>query len=190
MKTRLLVSIMISVTLLPSYAIPFFSDQEIYDLDEVIVKGQVLSYSESGSYRTYEIAVHEYLKNPQPYDTIKMTSISPSVFDPHDPYEIFENGDYIFAYLIDFHEGDEIYRSTNFSHKLESLDSQSQFHTEEIIANSQTEIQPKKTVPNYDILPTIMIISILIGFSSIIAYVIKRKRKWKTGYHGIGNPLR
>lgn len=176
MKIVLLITAIIAITLVPSYSIPFFSDQEIYDMAEVIVKGQVVSYIENGSSRTYYIAVHEYLKNPQPYDIIKMTSIAPHVFDPIDPYTVFEKGDYIFAYLIDFHEGDEIYRSTNFSHKLESLDSKSEFHTEEIIANSITEIQPIQTVPNYDLFPTIMIISIVIGFSTIIAYVIKRKR--------------
>jgi len=180
MKTRFLIPIIISLIFVPIYAIPFFSDQEIYDMADVIVKGQVVSYIENGASRTYNIAVHEYLKNPQPYDIIKMTSISPRVFDSHDPYAVFEKGDYIFAYLIDFREGDEIYRSTNFSHKLESLDSKSEFHTEEIIANSLTEIQPKKTIPNYDLFPTIMIIIVMIGFSAVIAYVIKRKRKMKT----------
>ena len=131
------------------------------------------------NFRTYEIAVHEYLKNPQPYDIIKMTSISPRVFEPHDPYAVFEKGDYVFAYLRDFHEGDETYRSTNFSHKLENLDSKNQFHTEEIVANSITEILPLQIVPNYDLFPTIMIISILIGFLVVIVYVIKKKRKWK-----------
>lgn len=180
MKTRLLVSVMFIFALIPSYAIPFFSDQQIYDMSEVIVKGQVISYIESGSYRTYNIAVHEYFKNPQPYDTIKMTSIAPHVFNSHDPYAVFENGDYVFAYLRDFHEGDETYRSTNFSHKLESLDSKSQFHTEEITDNGVTSILPKKTIPDYDLFQTIMIVSILIGFSVVIAYVIKKKSKMNT----------
>ena len=179
MKSKLLVSLVFTFTLIPSYAIPFFSDQQIYDMSEVIVKGQVISYIESGSYRTYSIAVHEYLKNPQPYDTIKMTSIAPHVFNSHDPYAVFEKGDYVFAYLRDFHEGDETYRSTNFSHKLESLDSKSQFHTEEIIDRSATSILPIQTIPDYDLFQTIMIISILIGFSVVIAYVIKKKSKIK-----------
>ena len=46
-----------------SFAIPDFSADEIATGAFVILKGEVLSYTEQGQYRYYEIKVHEYIKN-------------------------------------------------------------------------------------------------------------------------------
>ena len=109
----------------PSFAIPEFSADEIATGAFVILKGEVLSYTEQGQYRYYEIKVDEYIKNSHQEENKKevivMRSFKPEFINPIDPYSTFEKGDYIFAYLFPLDE--TRYNSGNFSHKIDSLDS-------------------------------------------------------------------
>lgn len=124
-----------------TFAIPEFSSDQIAIAAEVILKGQVISYTEQGKFRYYEIAVDEYIKNPQPEDTVIMRSYKPEFIDLINPYNYFEEGDYVFAYLR--HLDETRYYSTNFSHEIESLESYGRYdHKPSNIPESVLEVEP------------------------------------------------
>lgn len=110
----------------PVLGIPEFTGDEIAAGAFVILKGEVLSFTEQGRYRYYELKVHEYIKNEQSLEIVTMRSLKPEFIDPIAPYETFEKGDFVFAYLYPLDE--TRYYSGHFSHEIESLDSYGKYH--------------------------------------------------------------
>ena len=103
------------------FAIPEFSQEEREHGADVIAIGQILSYYDEGKYRFYEITILKELKNSASSETITMRSINEDGFDPIDPYNVFEEQDLVLLYLKDYGRG--FWESTNFSKKVDSIDS-------------------------------------------------------------------
>ncbi|MGI0057457.1 MAG: hypothetical protein ACREAK_08815 [Nitrosarchaeum sp.] len=167
-------------------ALPYSTPEEIFDMADVIIKGQVISYQDTqdGQNRIYIIHVYEYLKNPQKYDTITIRSVAPNALDSHDPYDTFEAGDYVFAYLLTL-RGESNYQSTNYSHKIENLTSSSIYNTEDVIKtlSENQKIKPSSNENNMDNVKyqvndfLLLLIIPIVGIVIISGIIIKNKRK-------------
>lgn len=101
------------------YAIPWTSEENMTLGADAMAVGRITSYRDDGAHRYYEISIIKWIKNPQPDQTITMRSITPKVFDPHNPYAIFQKKDLGLFFLKSV---DGEWRSTNYSKQIWAID--------------------------------------------------------------------
>jgi len=129
MKTLLLFSIIACLVgfsvILYSEAIPWTSEENMALGADAMAVGRITSYRDEGAHRYYEISIIKWIKNPQADQTITMRSITPKVFDPHNPYAIFQKKDLGLFYLKSV---DGEWRSTNYSKQIWAIDLNQTIH--------------------------------------------------------------
>ena len=77
MKTKLFIILVISFgilfSLIPAFAmIVSHTPEELYDIYDIIVFGEILDYTDVGTSSLYDVQVIRYLKNPQPDEVIQV----------------------------------------------------------------------------------------------------------------------
>lgn len=120
-----------------SEAIPWSSEENMaLDADAMAV-GRITSYRDDGAHRYYEISIIKWIKNPQPDQTITMRSITPKVFDPHNPYAIFQKKDLGLFYLKSV---DGEWRSTNYSKQIWASElSNTIYNMKKLVGNNNSD---------------------------------------------------
>ena len=121
----------------PAEAIPWTSEEnKSLDADAIAV-GRIMSYSDEGAHRYYEISIIKWIKNPQQDQTITMRSIAPEVFNPHFPYAIFAKKDLGLFYLK-LVDGE--WRSTNYSKQIWASElSQTIYDMKKLVGNNNPD---------------------------------------------------
>jgi hypothetical protein len=130
-KISLFLSLMLFVTLIPSvFAMPWFSPQDRYNSADVILTGEILSYTKpdplsnqvSSIDTIYEVKVDQYIKNPLDKDIISVIARGGpgAELDPMGGSTVnFDTGDYVYLYLDKLDNG--MFRvKTIFSYKMET----------------------------------------------------------------------
>lgn len=117
MKVYLFSIIVLAVCsiILQSDAIPWSSKETRALGADAIAVGRIISYQDDGAHRDYKISIIKWIKNSQPDQIITMRSITPKVFDPINPYFIFEKKDLGLFYLK---SDNGKWHSTNYSRQI------------------------------------------------------------------------
>jgi hypothetical protein len=107
-----LFAVIISSVIVPSYAIPYFSEQERVNIADAIGYGSVLSYHDEGASRIYEISILRWLKNPQTEFPLVVKGVNEKGFHLMAPIKIFQKDDLGIFYLRKI---DDSWQTTFFS---------------------------------------------------------------------------
>lgn len=98
--------------MIPSYAMPYFSEQERVDIADSIGYGRILSYHDEGASRIYDVSILRWLKNPQTEYIVVVKGVNEKGFNSMAPITIFQKDDLGIFYLKSI---DGVWQTTFFS---------------------------------------------------------------------------